>query len=179
MSFDRSSRLDPMPEAEWAPQADSVRDLLGEVLNVHRVMAHHPELLAAWAPLRQHVAAGSSLSPRFRELAILRLAHRMGVTYEWYHHVRRALAAEMTPEEIEAIRLAAVRSLGGSRVGSSDCGRRTPRSPQRHRLDLVGANPPVHDGPDSRSDRHRGHLHHIGDGHQRHRSRNRGGIAPR
>ncbi len=94
-----------MPEAEWAPQADSVRDLLGEVLNVHRVMAHHPELLAAWAPLRQHVAAGSSLSPRFRELAILRLAHRMGVTYEWYHHVRRAADAGLTPEEIEAIRL--------------------------------------------------------------------------
>lgn len=105
MSTDRSPRLNPLPEAEWAPQADSVRDLLGEVLNVHRVMAHHPELLAAWAPLRQHVAAGSSLSPRFRELAILRLAHRMGVTYEWHHHVRRALAAEMTPEEIEAIRL--------------------------------------------------------------------------
>ncbi|MDR9451218.1 MAG: carboxymuconolactone decarboxylase family protein [Acidimicrobiia bacterium] len=106
MSSDRSPRLNPLPEAEWAAQADSVRGLLGEVLNVHRVMAHHPELLAAWAPLRQHVAAGSSLSPRFRELAILRVAHRMGVSYEWYHHVRRALVAEMTAEEIEAIRLA-------------------------------------------------------------------------
>jgi alkylhydroperoxidase family enzyme len=98
-------RLNPLPETEWAPQAESVRDLLGDVLNVHRVMAHHPELLAAWAPLRRHITAASSLSPRLRELVILRLAHRMGVAYEWDHHVRRALAAKMAPEEIEAVRL--------------------------------------------------------------------------
>ena len=101
-------RLSPLPEAHWAPPADAVRDLLGDVLNVHRVMAHHPDLLAAWAPLRRHIATGSSLSPRSRELAILRLAHRMGVTYEWYHHVQRALAAEVAPEEIEAVRLGPV-----------------------------------------------------------------------
>jgi len=105
MPTNQSPRLNPLPDTEWAPRADSVRDLLGEVLNVHRVMAHHPELLAAWAPLRRHVAAGSSLSPRFRELVILRLAHRMGVAYEWYHHVRRALAAEVAPEEVEAVKL--------------------------------------------------------------------------
>jgi 4-carboxymuconolactone decarboxylase len=55
--------------------------------------------------LRRHITTGSSLSPRFRELAILRLAHRTGVTYEWHHHVRRASAAGLSPEEIELIRL--------------------------------------------------------------------------
>jgi alkylhydroperoxidase family enzyme len=76
------------------------------VLNVHRMMAHHPELLAAWTPLRQHIAAGGTLTPRHRELIILRVAALAGVAYEWHHHVARASRAGIGPAEIEAVQTA-------------------------------------------------------------------------
>lgn len=97
--------LSPLPEEQWDPQLDEVRAQLGAVLNVHRVMANHPDLMAAWTPLRQHIATGGSLEPRRRELVILRVAHRTGVAYEWHHHVSRARAAGLTAHEIEAVRL--------------------------------------------------------------------------
>ena len=97
--------LSPLPEDEWDRQLDSVLQQLGTVLNVHRVMARHPDLMRAWTPLRQHIATAGSLQPRFRELVILRVAHRSGVAYEWRHHVARARTAGLTGEEIEAVRL--------------------------------------------------------------------------
>jgi alkylhydroperoxidase family enzyme len=52
-------------------------------LNVYRTMAHHPELLQARAPLRQHVVKDSALGAERSELVILRAAHRTGSPYEW------------------------------------------------------------------------------------------------
>lgn len=96
--------LKPLPEEQWDASLWSVRDQLGTVLNVHRVMALHPELMTAWAPLRRHVATAGSFDPRLRELAILRVATRVGVEYEWHHHVARGLAAGLTNDEINAVR---------------------------------------------------------------------------
>lgn len=103
MSSDRLPRIGPLPEAEWDPRLASVLAQLDPVLNVHRVLAHHPDLLAAWAPLRNHVAAGGSLLPRHRELVILRIAHRAGSEYEWHHHVIRGRHAGLSEAEIAAI----------------------------------------------------------------------------
>jgi alkylhydroperoxidase family enzyme len=104
MSQATPPRLGPLDEADWAGTLDSVRDGLGTVLNVHRVMAHHPDLMAAWAPLRQHIALNGTLSPRHRELVILRLGHRTAVDYEWRHHVVRAVQAGISPAEVEMVR---------------------------------------------------------------------------
>ena len=98
------ARLTPLVEADWSPLLESVAEGLGSVLNVHRVMAHHPDLLAAWTPLRRHVAAGGTLSSRHRELVILRVAARAGVAYEWHHHVGRAKQAGINAAEAEAVR---------------------------------------------------------------------------
>jgi len=81
-----------------------VLDSLGTVLNVHRMMAHHPELLAAWTPLRQHITSSGTLSARHRELIILRAAALAGVAYEWHHHVVRGSGAGIVAAEIEAVR---------------------------------------------------------------------------
>ena len=105
MNPSQHSSLDPLPEEQWDPRLDSVLGQLGTVLNVHRVMARHPDLMSAWTPLRQHIATGGSLEPRYRELVILRVAHRSGVAYEWHHHVARAGTAGLSDDEIEAVRL--------------------------------------------------------------------------
>jgi alkylhydroperoxidase family enzyme len=104
MSEHDEPRIPPLDESEWDSGLSDVQDGLGPVLNVHRVLANHPELLEAWAPLRTHISTGGSLSPRYREIVILRVAHRAGSAYEWHHHVLRGRAAGLADDEIEAIR---------------------------------------------------------------------------
>lgn len=101
------ARLAPLDEADWAAALESVRAGFATVLNVHRMMAHHPDLLAAWTPLRQHIATAGTLTPRHRELVILRVAALSGVAYEWHHHVDRASRVGVGATEIEAVRTSA------------------------------------------------------------------------
>jgi len=77
--------LAPLPPAQWPPELDDIRRELGEPLNIHNIMAHHPALTRAWMPYRNHIVANSSLKPRQRELLILRTADNCDTAYEWEH----------------------------------------------------------------------------------------------
>lgn len=95
--------LAPLSDDDW-PQA--IRDLnagFAGALNVYRVMAHHPALLRAWAPLRQHVVKDTALGPERSEIVILRVGVRLGSSYEWAHHVSRARSLGMSDERIAAV----------------------------------------------------------------------------
>ncbi|UXN57614.1 carboxymuconolactone decarboxylase family protein [Phyllobacterium zundukense] len=99
-----TSPCPPLTDEHWPAEiADMKTDFAG-ALNVYRTMAHHPALLKAWAPLRQHVVKDSALGPVRSELVILRAAHRMGSTYEWAHHVSRARALGISDERVQAMR---------------------------------------------------------------------------
>jgi len=94
----------PLSDDNWP---DEIADMLpgfAGALNVYRTMAHHPALLKAWAPLRQHIVKDTALGPIRSEVVILRAAHRMGSAYEWAHHVSRARTLGMTDARILAIR---------------------------------------------------------------------------
>lgn len=80
----------PLSDDNWPPLAYELRDGFAGQLNVYRVMAHHPKLLQAWAPLRAHVVKDSALGQERSEVVILRTAYRFGSPYEWAHHVSRA-----------------------------------------------------------------------------------------
>jgi len=45
----------------------------GPILNIFRTLAHHPKLLKRWLVFGNHVLQKSTLSPRDRKLAILRI----------------------------------------------------------------------------------------------------------
>lgn len=94
----------PIGDAEWPVEITDMQSGFAGALNVYRTMAHHPELLRAWAPLRQHVVKDSALGAERSELVILRAAHRMGSSYEWAHHVSRARALGMADARIAAMR---------------------------------------------------------------------------
>lgn len=99
-----SSPCPPLPDADWPVGIADMKSGFAGALNVYRTMAHHPALLKAWAPLRQHIVKDSALGPVRSEVVILRAAHRMGSAYEWAHHVSRARALGFPDARIQAIR---------------------------------------------------------------------------
>ncbi|MDD8021791.1 MAG: carboxymuconolactone decarboxylase family protein [Paracoccaceae bacterium] len=94
----------PLTDADWPAEIADLRGGFAGALNVYRVMAHHPALLRAWAPLRQHVVKETALGPARSEVVILRAAHRMGSAYEWAHHVSRARTLGFPDDRIAALR---------------------------------------------------------------------------
>lgn len=88
---------------------DEAREILertsvdGRVLNIFRTLIRHPKLMKRWMVFANHILAKSTLSPRERELLILRTAHRCGADYEWGQHVLIASAIGFMPDEIERI----------------------------------------------------------------------------
>lgn len=93
----------PLDDAAWPAELNDIRQQFAGTLNVYRTMAHHPQLLAAWAPLRKHLVKENTLPPRMQELVVLRTAYHAGSRYEWSHHVVRGLAAGLSIEEIDAV----------------------------------------------------------------------------
>ena len=73
-------------------------------LNAMGVQAHHPELTAAFNQLIRHALYFSTITPRQRELLVLRVAHLRDSTYEWAQHVYQAGVAGLTPEEVARVR---------------------------------------------------------------------------
>ncbi len=85
---------------------EAQRDLLASRgnLNIYKTLAHHPGLYNRWSPLGQFILNGSSISPRHREMAMLRMGWLCQSPYEWSQHARIAKAsAGMTEAEIHAI----------------------------------------------------------------------------
>ncbi len=85
---------------------EAQRDMLASrgALNIYRTLAHHVDLYNRWSPLGQFLLNGSSISPRHREMAMLRMGWLCQSPYEWSQHARIAKAsAGMTDAEIHAI----------------------------------------------------------------------------
>ncbi|CUH64859.1 Carboxymuconolactone decarboxylase family protein [Thalassovita gelatinovora] len=97
-------RFPPIPDGAWPDQIADLRDGFAGKLNVYRTMAHDPELLKAWAPLRQHVVIDNALGPQLSEVTILRTGHNLESSYEWNQHVHRARACGMSDAQIGSIR---------------------------------------------------------------------------
>lgn len=75
----------------------------GRVLNIFRTLAVHPQLLKRWLVFGSHVLAKSSLPPRERELAILRVGWLCQSEYEWGQHVAIGRASGLGADEIRRI----------------------------------------------------------------------------
>lgn len=97
-------KFPPVQNADWPAAAAHLMDGFAGRLNVYRTMAHHPELLTAWAPLRQHVVLDNVLGAQLSEVVILRTGVRLGSPYEWGHHVSRARACGMEDARIASIK---------------------------------------------------------------------------
>ncbi len=73
-------------------------------LNAMGVLAHHPELADAYNQLIRHALYFTTLTPRERELLVLRVAYIRGATYEWAQHVYQAGVAGLSPDAVALVR---------------------------------------------------------------------------
>ncbi|MEM1140989.1 MAG: carboxymuconolactone decarboxylase family protein [Pseudomonadota bacterium] len=96
--------VEPLPPSAWDESLmPIIENLDGDPLNVHRLMANHPQLLSAWWNFRNHAVNGGALGKRLGELVILRVAVHMGSWYEWASHVDRSLHCGLSLDEINRV----------------------------------------------------------------------------
>jgi alkylhydroperoxidase family enzyme len=76
-------------------------------LNVLGTLARHPALMHAFHSFNGHILSSSTLTPRQRELLILRVAAVRDAEYEWEQHVILAGEAGIDDQEIARVRLGA------------------------------------------------------------------------
>jgi alkylhydroperoxidase family enzyme len=72
-------------------------------LNALGLLARHPALTRAFNTFNGHVLFATTLSPRQRELLVLRVAALRESTYEWTQHVVLAGDAGLTRDEIDRV----------------------------------------------------------------------------
>jgi len=84
----------------------SLEGHLGQ-LHVTRTIGQNPALLKAWGAFASYILGPDlSLTPRERELAILRVGWNRRADYEWGHHVAIAKSVGVTDAEILAVQQA-------------------------------------------------------------------------
>ncbi len=81
------------------------------------MLARYPALAQAFNTFNGHILFATSLSPRQREMLVLRVAAVRQAIYEWKQHVVLAADAGLTPR----------RSTGSRRVPTPPGGRRSKR----------------------------------------------------
>ncbi len=94
---------DDLP-AEYSDYFESLRTPEGQMMNIHRMMAHRPSLLQARVNLSRTInRKAPTLPARYRELAQLTVGRVTAGTYEFHHHISRGQKAGLTPEHIMAL----------------------------------------------------------------------------
>ncbi|ETB31737.1 carboxymuconolactone decarboxylase, partial [Mycobacterium avium subsp. hominissuis 10-5606] len=105
-------RLTPLPADEWD---EDTRAALASLIpaeranpvgagNVLSTLVRHPDLTAAYLPFNAYLLTRSTLSPRIREVALLRVVHRSKCGYLWSHHLPIARRAGLSESDIDDIR---------------------------------------------------------------------------
>ncbi|HSA48596.1 MAG TPA: carboxymuconolactone decarboxylase family protein [Yinghuangia sp.] len=88
------------PEPRHATPA---RDGRPKALNMLGTFAHHPALARAFFTFNGHILMATTLSPRHREMVVLRVAVLRKCGYEWAQHIFVAHDAGLTDDEISRV----------------------------------------------------------------------------
>jgi alkylhydroperoxidase family enzyme len=100
-------RIPPLPIEGRDPRTEelmaSLRGPFGTELNLFATLAHHPRLLKRWSAFGGLLLYTGVLPARERELLILRTAVHCHAHYEWGQHVKIALDAGVTQEEVDRV----------------------------------------------------------------------------
>ncbi len=116
---DDGPRIPPLPPGQWPEEMGQAVAALRppdarhrtplrrgdrpKGLNVLGTFARHPALSRAFFTFNGHVLSGSTLTPRQRELLVLRVASLRRSTYEWAQHALLAEDVGLSGEEVARI----------------------------------------------------------------------------
>jgi 4-carboxymuconolactone decarboxylase len=101
-------RIAPLTDAEMSPEQSAQLAKLGATtgaLNIFRTLIRNPDAFRGFNWWGGFVLNRNSLSPRDREIVILRTGWLCRSGYEWTQHHRIGLQSGLSPEEIERIKL--------------------------------------------------------------------------
>ena len=77
----------------------------GKVPNLFATLMNHPQLLKAWGHFGAYILSDNqSLSPRDREMVVLRIGWLNQAEYEWEQHVRIGMTNGLSQDDIERIK---------------------------------------------------------------------------
>jgi len=120
MTATNGPRITPLPPDQWSEEVTEAIAVLRppnakhqlrqrkggpKGLNVLGTFARHPSLMHAYHTFNGHILSSSTLTPRQRELLILRVAVLRDAEYEWEQHVIIAADAGIDDDEIARVRL--------------------------------------------------------------------------
>lgn len=112
------ARVEPLPPQDWpAGMRDALAAMVPpnprhprltsegrpKALNTLGTFAHHPDLARAVLTLTGHALLGTTLSTRWREILVLRVATVRACAYEWAQHVLLGRDAGLDDDEIARI----------------------------------------------------------------------------
>lgn len=104
-------RIAPLRDDEFTPEQverlAKSRQKDGSVLNIFRTLVRSPDAFRAFSWWGGYVLGRNSLSPRDREIVILRIGFLCRSGYEWTQHHRIGLQSGLSDDEIERIKLGA------------------------------------------------------------------------
>ena len=101
----KKPRVEPLESGDWDAEAKELLQPFadrGEVLNIFKTLANHPQLAKRWMVFANHMLGKSTLPIRERELIILRIGYLCQSGYEWGQHVLIARRAGMSDKEIRS-----------------------------------------------------------------------------
>jgi alkylhydroperoxidase family enzyme len=99
-------RIEPVVLAQAAPEIRAMLDPSGsgrDVAAVYRTFARHPKLYPPRQLLSEYIRTKSTLSPRVREMLILRIGWRCRSAYEWAAHAPAGRRAGLTDDQIRML----------------------------------------------------------------------------
>ena len=102
----RRPRIEPVVLAEAAPDIRAMLDPSGsgrDIAAVYRTFARHPTLYPPRQILSEYIRTKSTLSPRVREMLILRIGWRCRSAYEWAAHAPAGRRAGLTDDQVRML----------------------------------------------------------------------------
>lgn len=102
----KKPRIEPVVLAQASPEIRQMLDPSGsgrEIAAVYRTFARHPKLYAPRQILSEYIRTKSTLSPRVREMLILRIGWRCQSAYEWAAHAPAGRRAGLTDDQIRRL----------------------------------------------------------------------------
>ena len=102
----------PGTRPELAELEARIAGARGRISPLYSVLLNSPLLASGWEQFFTIIRQKTSVPPRLRELAILRIAVLNGADYEFAAHVPHALAGGLAQEAIDALKNNTVRLQG-------------------------------------------------------------------